>query len=272
MIMLRHVTVSFGTECRVTRSDGLVEAGRFTLIQCLGDDTVLHGYFLRVAGAMLGAVGDDPAGQDVADAVANLVELFRAMTQPPAKSVQGLWAELLLVAKAGDPVRLTGAWHLLPEERFDFGSADQRIEVKSTALRSRRHHFGLEQLRPNQPADVLVASLYVERAETGASVCELANLVRTRMAAHPDMVLHVDRVIGLTLGSDWRQGLEDRFDTQLAEKSLAFYRATDIPCIPGPLPPSVSDVRFMADLTDVPPVSSEWCRAEGGLFRSVLRR
>ena len=91
-----------------------------------------------------------------------LIELFRAMTTPSRKSVQGLWAELFLIAQSRQPTILVDAWHMLPEDRYDFAMDDQRIEVKSFSGSLRQHHFSLEQLQPPEGVKTLIASMLVE--------------------------------------------------------------------------------------------------------------
>ena len=95
-IVLKHLTVMYNLNCRVSRPDSTFEEERFTVIHCTGDDATLQAYFLRVASAIVISLKDPPTQSDVANAINRLIELFRAMTKPPRKSVQGLWAELFL--------------------------------------------------------------------------------------------------------------------------------------------------------------------------------
>src|SRR5216683_1632365 len=50
-IKLEHLTVQYDVECRIFRSDGNIEEGRFTVVSCTGNDKALHTYFLRTIGA-----------------------------------------------------------------------------------------------------------------------------------------------------------------------------------------------------------------------------
>jgi hypothetical protein len=81
----------------------------------------------------------------------------------PRKSVQGLWAELFLMARLRDPSALVAAWHSQLGDLYDFSAGSQRIEVKSAIGRIRRHHFTLEQVLPIPRTRVLIASVLVER-------------------------------------------------------------------------------------------------------------
>ena len=162
-IILEHLTVMYNQNCRLSRSNGTLEEGRFTVVYCTGEDATLQAYFLRVASAILISLKKRPTQSDIAHAMNRLIELFRSMAKPPRKSVQGLWAELFLIAQSEQPAILVKAWHTLPEDRYDFAMDDQRIEVKSFSGSIRQHHFSLEQLHPPGGVKTLVASVFVEQ-------------------------------------------------------------------------------------------------------------
>lgn len=271
-IVLENLKVQHDVDCRITRPGGVSEEGRFTVVRCTGTDPTLQSYFLRVAAAVLQSLGATPSRLSVSQAVNRLAELFHAMSDPPRKSVQGLWAELFLIARACNPVTVAEAWHASPEELYDFSLGSHRIEVKSARGRARRHHFTLEQLQPPIGARLLIASMFVEASETGTSLLELVELVRPRIGIRADLMLRIERVIGLTLGQSWRRGVGDRFDLEIAEGSLAFYDPIHIPKVKPDIPAAVSEVRFKSDLSGQQPVETASLRAARGLFRAALRR
>jgi hypothetical protein len=271
-IVLENLTVQHDVDCRITRPGGVTEEGRFTVVRCTGADPTLQSYFLRVAAAVLQSLGATPSRLSVSQAVNRLAELFHAMKEPPRKSLQGLWAELFLIARAHDPVTLARAWHTGPEELFDFSLGSQRIEVKSARGRARRHYFTLEQLQPPVGAKLMIASMLIEPSEAGVSLLELLERTRLRLADKADLVLRIESVVVLTLGESWRRAASARFDLDLAEKSLAFYDPEGIPKINPAVPPGVSDVRFKSDLTGVQPYEVASLRTARGIFRAALRQ
>ncbi len=271
-IVLEHLTVQHDIECRVSRPGGSTEDARFTVLRCAGDDTTLHAYFLQVAAAVVASLGRSPSPTDVSIAIEALVELFRAMTLPPRKSLQGLWAELFLMARARRPVSLVRAWHVLPGDRYDFNAGPPRIEVKSASGRIRQHYFSLSQLLPVSGTEVLIASVLVERAGAGPSVIDLVGEIRAQLGATPDLLVHLDRVVGLTLGETLRYAAEEHFDRELAERSLAFFNPEAIPKVSPLVPPEVTEVRFRVDLTRVPPTDTDDYRGRQDLFSSTFWR
>lgn len=271
-IVLEHLTVQYDINCHISQLDGTIEEGSFTILHCTGNDDALHTYFLRVAATVITSLGHIPSKTQVTQTINKLIDLFQAMKGLPRKSIQGLWAELFLIARSRNPIILLKAWHTTPEDRYDFNMGDQRIEVKSVASRTRQHFFSLEQLQPPEGSKVLIASIFVERAGAGTSILDLIEHIQTRITDHPDDLLSMDRIISLTLGNDWQRALDERFDYELAEKSLAFFEATSVPTVNPTLPQGVSEVRFKSDLIDSVAINSSHYRTLGGLFLAALRR
>ena len=270
-IVLEHLTVLYDQKCRVALPDGPTEEKQFTVVHCTGEDAALHTYFLRVASAIITSLKDCPIQSDVAQTMTRLIELFRAMTEPPRKSVRGLWAELHLISRSSRPAVLIDAWHTMIEDRYDFAMDNQRIEVKSFSGDIRRHHFSLEQLHPPEGVVTLVGSMLVERSQAGESITDLRAKIQNRLGNHLDSLLQIDSVIALTLGSNWRGASEARFDSKLGKDSLAFYETSTIPSVDPDVPSAVSGVRFQSDLTGVPSVNPSDYNEKGQLFKSSLQ-
>jgi Putative PD-(D/E)XK family member, (DUF4420) len=264
-IVLPNLSVQHDVDCRILRPGGDPEAGRFTLLRCTTSERTLRAYFLHVGATLVELLGNTPSDSDVSTAVSRLVQLFRAMGAAPRKSVQGLWAELLLIARASDPRSLVRSWHVMPADRYDFSQGPDRIEVKSASGRIRQHHFSLDQVAAIEGTRVLIASLLVERAGAGASLGDLIEEVKALVGGDPGLLLHVDEIVIGTLGDEWEAGLRDSFDRHLAENSLAFFSSGTIPRVDACVPPEVSDVRFRADLSNIPPFDPS-----DQLFSSVL--
>jgi hypothetical protein len=198
-----------------------------------------------------------------------LIALFRAITEPSKKSVRGIWAELFLINQSSNPELLVRSWRAAPDDQFDFSYGGQRIEVKSSAGRRRVHHFSHEQLHPPQGAQVIVVSLFVERAGAGTSVGELTQSVRDLVAGDAALISHVDQVVFETLGQAWNNALSERFDSQLASQSLSAFSADLIPRFPRELPTGLTDVHFQADLTGIASLEQEMLHSAGGLFAAI---
>lgn len=267
---LQHLYIAHDLDCEIHR-DGQVESGRFTVISCVDADGSMETYFLRVLQALLPTLGDGPTPRTINQAVDHLVELFQALKNPPRKTVQGLWAELFVIAEAKNAKTLVDTWHLMPDDLYDFNSGAQRLEVKSTSGQTRRHHFSLAQLQPPSNTTLIIASVFANRAGAGMTVTELVEEIASRMTNSPDSILRLYKVVALTLGDTWRQATFEAFDREAARHSLAFFKASAIPIINPQLPSGVSNVHFTSDLTGKTPLPTAQLQACGG-FISTLRQ
>jgi hypothetical protein len=79
----------------------------------------------------------------------------------------------------------------------------------------------------------------------------------------------MDQIVSETLGVGWRHAAGMRFDIEIASSSLSYYLSTSIPCIPGPLPLGVSQVRFQADLSFSKPTVLDKSIVRGNLFEAL---
>lgn len=267
-VELENLQVQHDLECAISKPDGGRETGRFSVVRCKGSSRELHAYFLRIADAILQVVGPRPTRAQVAAAIDRLVELFSAMSLPSKKSVQGLWAEVYLIARSEAPDAMIRAWHSTPEDRYDFGEGGRRIEVKSCGGPPRRHHFTLEQLTPPRGAKAIVASLFVQRTGSGVSIADLIERIGSEVP-DSDLILRLETVVAATLGDCWPNGLRDHFDEETANESLSYYDSVSVPTIGGSVPAELSQVRFVSDLSSVTPQAVEAMRREGGIFAAV---
>ena len=269
-IRLENLAVEHGVRCKIWQGKRVVEEGAFTVLRCLSPDPGIQGHFLRVGAPFLACLGPNPAPSQVSRFLDTVVELFRALSEPPRKSVQGLWAELYLIMRARDCRGMMKAWHTSPNERYDFSAGSQRIEVKCAVGRARMHHFALQQLSPPAMTVLLVVSVCTERSGGGTSLRDLLNTLRARLSEEPDLLLRLESVVGATLGNGLVQAMDEAYDRQMADQSIRFFEVSSIPKPSGTIPNEVSDVRFVADLTRVEPVDLALFTSARGLFEAAL--
>lgn len=218
---------------------------------------------------MVVALGPTPTSAAVRRAISGLVDLFQALTAPAQKSIQGIWAELFLIRKSADPRLVAAAWHKGAAEHFDFASGPQRIEVKSSSNRRREHNFSLAQLTSPGPSRVVIASLFVERAGGGVSLRRLFDDTRQLLSGDLNLTIQFDASFYGALGSGWSDAMDESFDWELAQESLAFFEAGSVPKVEGDIPPAVSDVRFRSDLSGLVPLEQSWLLGLGGLLAAA---
>ena len=78
-----------------------MEVGReqFSVVTCVDSDDLLEDRFFDSAETLLRSLGETPAIEELRRVIAGLIELFRLASQPPRGTIQGLWAELWIIAR-----------------------------------------------------------------------------------------------------------------------------------------------------------------------------
>lgn len=270
-LVLENLAVLFDLRCQVSSPKSPTQTGMFTVLKCVAADAVVRSYFLSLLNGISAAIGRASDRVKVAAVVEDLVELFRSLGSPPTKEIQGLWGELLLIHQAKDAAVLAGAWRCESSDCYDFNKGDERIEVKTTSMRSRQHRFSLEQLCPPSESQVIVASIFVQRSGAGSSVFDLLDGIRTRIAQQPQLVLRITRQVHETLGNAWQSAKDVRFDLEAAVESIRYFDCDQIPKVSQPLPEGVSRVSFVASLEGVASLPAKSLASAGALFRSLAR-
>jgi hypothetical protein len=267
---LRNLSFRPRCVCRVREEGAAESVETLAVLRCTTDDPMLREYFLRSLSGTVAALPAIPTEEDIAAAVAKLVELFRALEAPPRTSLQGLWCELLLIGRASNIRQAAVAWHADPNALHDFVAGRQRVEVKSTIGPHRVHQFRLEQLIPQHGTDVVIASFLLEESGRGISIAELWDEVSGHHELSVSLRNRLSQILALGLGRDWRKARRVAFDPAAALNGLHLYDATVIPKADPHLPAEVSEVRFKSELTDTPPLSRADIVRRGGLFKAMF--
>lgn len=248
--------------CRIVES-GMESSGTYAVVECVSPDPQVRDTFLDVVEWL---VPDGPlTAAEVRSIISSLVRLFQLSEIPPRTSVVGLWGELWLMTTSSDPAAMARAWHTGTHERWDFSTADLRLEVK-TSTGARRHHFSLEQLLGPDRVPVRVASIVTTQLAGGPSIRSLLDVVLA-LIDDADLRAQTVDVAMSSLGSGWPSGRLASFDADLARATLRVLDATAIPSV-GPPPPEVSAVTFVVDVEDVEPVVASG-EAEPELIRTL---
>lgn len=249
-IELRHISVQFHSTCRVSTAAGDVE-DQFAVIACDASVAELHEVFVRCLAAAVEQLPAAASTTDLQRCLQSLLDLFKALARPSSKEVTGLWAELFVIARSKNIVRALQAWHADQFERFDFSWAAGCLEVKAAVRELRQHEFALEQLQSPLGGAGYVASILLQAMGGGIGVIDLANEIEARLAARPDLRQKLWENIAASLGSDFSERLDRRYDPSFAERSLAIFSMADVPAPAQPGDPRITALRFRVDLSNV---------------------
>lgn len=252
---LKYLQLEQNLECRIYENDSF-KLRTFTVITFRCSDRNLQEYFFRISESLVKTFGQNPTQQQVIDSFKKFVELFKTLTDSPTKTVNGLWAELFLIENSKNPNALINYWHNQPEEKFDFNAGAERIEVKSSSNFERKHIFSAEQLNPPSDTQVLIASIFLKQHNSGNSIQYLIDRISEKIDYDFETVEKLNTIVFRTLGNSLEHSIGVKFDYDIAQQSLRFYRHQDIDKIEEVhIPNNVSEVKYKSDLTNVKPIS-----------------
>jgi len=205
-------------------------------------------------GSVIELLPGDPSSNDVSNAIERIVTLFRAIESPPARSSQGLWGELFLIANARDPVAMVEAWHAQTSEHYDFAASCQRIDVKTSSDRTRIHYVSYAQVYPPRGTQAVIVSMFVERLAGGLKLGELWETAKLSVGDNADLRLKIDEICFASLGNSWEGARSLAFDERLCAASVVLFDVRDIPRVAEQVPIGVSDIRFRTSLESAVPL------------------
>lgn len=249
---LRYLTYSPPAMMRLVTQDAEREVSAAVLV-CHAEDPLLRRQFAPLAKAMCSFENDPPSEAALERRLDGFVQLLTALGQPPKRTAQGLWAELAIVAWALDPIAAAEAWHGDVRALHDFTHGATMLEVKSTLELTREHTIGLDQLDETQGKKVVVASFQLEESADGVSVGEMMEQVIERLSGQYNLQNKVRTIVHRSLGRAVEEGTSVRINAGHARAYLRFFEAARVPRVVTPLPPEISNVHFVVDLTDIIP-------------------
>jgi len=264
---LKYLQLEQNLECKVFENNSF-KFQTFTVITFRCSDRNLQEYFLRISETLVKTIGQNPTQRQVIDSLKKFVEVFRSLTDSPMNTINGLWAELFLIENSSNPKELINYWHNLPEEKFDFNAGTERIEVKSSSTFERKHIFSVEQLNPPKDTQVLIASVFLKQHNSGNNIQYLIDRISEKIDFDFETVEKLNTIIIKTLGSSLEHSLGIKFDYEIAQQSLRFYKHQHIDKIEKiDIPNNVSEVKFKSDLTNVKSVTPDSISNKTLLFK-----
>ena len=266
---LKYLQLEQNLECKIYENDSF-KFQTFTVITFRCSDRNLQEYFLRISESLVKTVGQNPTQQQVIDSLKKFVEVFKTLTDSPTNTVNGLWSELFLIENSTNPKELINYWHNIPEEKFDFNAGTERIEVKSSSNFERKHIFSTEQLTPPPDTQVLIASIFLKQHNSGNSIQSLIDRISEKIVYDFEIIEKLNTIVFRTLGSSLEYSIGVKFDYDIAQQSLRFYRHQDIDKIEKVhIPNNVSEVKYKSDLTSIKAIEIQTLKERKGLFSAL---
>lgn len=267
-INMEMITVLFGRVCRI--HDSSCSEGIYTIVTLKTGDTDIQKYFVDIICILLEQLPSNYSDAILAQEIQKLANLFSQLSQPPRKTIQGLWSELLIIEQSSNPEYLIKSWHVNVHDKYDFNDGKDKLEVKSTTLPQKIHHFSIEQLNPNNNSNLLIASINTTFVGHGVSAFDLKDRICSKIQ-DLQIQYRLNEVIIKTLGNDISRLSEIYIDYQSAVDSIAYYDAREIPSIDiDCIPVSVNNVHFDSDLSGICSIgSSQISKYQSALFNCI---
>lgn len=266
---LKYLQLEQNIECKISENE-TSRFQTFTVITFRSTDRNLQEYFLRISETLIHTIGKSPTQQQVIDSLRKFVEVFKVLTDTPTNTVNGLWAELFVIDNSKAPSTLLDYWHNIPEEKFDFNTGIERIEVKSNSTFERKHVFTSEQLNPPIDTQVLIASIFTKQVNSGKSIQDLVDSIINKINNDIYLTDKLNSLVCKTLGNSLEYSLSVKFDYEIAKQSLQFYKHQDITKIEKVnIPDNISEVHYKSDLTNIKAIDISTLYEESILYSAI---
>lgn len=256
-VRLALLEARFGNLHRIRADDAEEREELLSVITCTSQDVQAQSYFIHVCETIVRIVGTAPTLTDVVRVVQSLIDLFRHLSRPASRSLNGLLGELMVIASSKGISATVKAWRSSDFDRFDFSEGDVRLDVKAAADRARAHYLSAEQCQPPPGTTGLLASIFIESSGGGQSLRELLQVIEKRLANRGELILKVQQAVAETLGETLPAALDARFDERLALSSLQFFDLATVPAIRENVPAKVSKIHFRSDISGIEPLDEE---------------
>lgn len=253
-IELRNLIVEFAVPMEVHHEVGITQ-GTFIILSASHNRPDLYEAFCTMVEAAVSGLTPNPTVLEVEHTVQALIELFRAASLPPKKTVAGLWGELLLIDASPDPTVAIRAWHVTPFDTHDFVLGSQAIEVKSTERAERIHEFNHSQMVDAAGKTVLIISVLLRRSSTGYSCQNIADAILSRLSGQQAR-LKLLRILHESLGDEIQEANDIRFDHKEALSLIRQVRADTLPVVDVPPNSGISNISYSINLNAcAPPIT-----------------
>jgi hypothetical protein len=250
-----HMQVQLDQKLSVEYGNSVAIERIFHVLSFRSDDKNIQIYFLQYIEGVVNKMGDYIQFQDLVPLLATALSLFRLVSSPPKTELQGLWAELCMIAESSNPEDMANEWHVTNSTLWDFQSKDRIVEVKSTTSGQRIHEFKNDQLlMPKNVETSVIASFILTRTDDGESIWDLLKEINRKVS--PKASEKVYKLVHELLGNRIAQSESIRFDRRMAKSQLLFYAIDSVPAFDRTsIPLEISDVRFKVNFTGIPELS-----------------
>ena len=248
---LKLIQVEFNKHCELIYKSNKKETGTYTIIKLKSESKEITKYFISNVLHIIKNLGSEPSFDQIKNELNKLASLFQVLLKKPKKTIQGLWAELLIIEQSKDPSYLINCWHQKKSDLYDFNNGFDKLEVKSTSKSKRVHKFSLNQLQEIKDSLILVGSIFTIETDKGINAETLIEKIQERLNS-PEEVSKLQNVVADTMGIQIERIYDTFFDYTHALNSIKLFNVIDVPKILNDsVPQEISNVKFNSDLSGI---------------------
>lgn len=269
-IKLQLFHVMFNRDCNIEDIEtNTKETDKYSIIQLNSSNIDYQRYFFGVMSLVLERIKGLPSTATLKSEITKIIRLFIDSPSLSLEVVRGLWAELLVIEQSADPEYLIRAWHVTPNEKYDFNDGESLVEVKSTSGSERKHTFSLEQLNPGSGCPLLIASIFVYQTGIGPTVFDLLDSISNRIN-DSDVIVDLRETVLTTIGPHLDEVSRLHFDKSKGINDYELYDYREIPSIKKEhIPIGVEKVLFQSDLTGCNRIDKKLINSPSKLFKCL---
>lgn len=204
--------------------------------------------FLDIFIRLTDTIDSELSDQEMLAYFLNLKDLFSNDAKKSIKELQGLYGELyaMVYLKEKEQLNIAQFYQSEDKRKFDFSIDDnKKIEVKTTTLPTRIHHFKLDQLNVLR-YDILIASIMLQKDDGGLSLNALIEKAKLLFSNNLKLLIHIENMVK-NVDVDVLETL--KYNKNYINEKIRFVKATDIPRIQEKTMDGVFNVEFDSDLS-----------------------
>lgn len=246
---LELIDIFFNQLCEVKDLRSGSSESRYTILKLKSDNPDLQQYFLNICGLFLAILGNTPNVKTVHKEVLLVVDMFSSLSSPPKKSIQGLFAELIIISKSVNCDKMIEAWHPVQFDIDDFNDGVSSLEVKSSTGSNRVHTFSHEQFL-NKNDLSYVASILIKYSGKGVNILELLSIIEKRIIKLENRV-KLNQLFLSIVGDNYDHLSDVIFDFEYSMESIKFFKTNEVSHInPSAISSEISNLKYNVDLSN----------------------
>jgi len=248
-LVYKYISVLFNKKCEIKIESESIEE-HFSVITLKTQNKTFQEYFVRVFSDLLS--GDILNIESLYDRILNLFNLFTVNKIVSKQTIQGLFAELLIILASDDKEFFTKAWHIDKSSLYDFSlNNNSYLEVKSTNRTDRIHRFSNQQIQFLKTQDSYVISVMVQESDLGFNIIDISNQIRAQLSTTSSK-LKLDKLILETINSSLDIIEDTKFELQYSLDSIQVYKSIVVPYIDKKnIPFEITNLKYDVNFEDL---------------------